>query len=61
MTETLSIFIASYFGVALGRIPGLMLDRTGIALLNICFRARARVGIPVTILSLIVLAGWIAV
>jgi hypothetical protein len=34
MTETVSIFIATYFGVALGRIPGLMLDRTGIALLG---------------------------
>ncbi len=30
----LIIFIITYFGVALGRIPGLMLDRTGIALLG---------------------------
>jgi Na+/H+ antiporter NhaD/arsenite permease-like protein len=28
------IFIITYLGVALGRIPGLMLDRTGIALLG---------------------------
>ncbi len=28
------IFIATYIGVALGRIPGLLLDRTGIALLG---------------------------
>jgi len=34
MTGTVSIFIATYIGVALGRIPGLMLDRTGIALLG---------------------------
>jgi Na+/H+ antiporter NhaD/arsenite permease-like protein len=34
MTQTLSIFIAAYLGVALGRIPGLMLDRTGIALMG---------------------------
>jgi Na+/H+ antiporter NhaD/arsenite permease-like protein len=34
MTATVVIFIAAYFGVALGRIPGLMLDRTGIALLG---------------------------
>jgi Na+/H+ antiporter NhaD/arsenite permease-like protein len=30
----LAIFIATYIGVALGRIPGLMLDRNGIALLG---------------------------
>jgi len=29
-----SIFIATYVGVALGGIPGLALDRTGIALLG---------------------------
>lgn len=34
MTGTVSLFIATYLGVALGRIPGLMLDRTGIALLG---------------------------
>jgi Na+/H+ antiporter NhaD/arsenite permease-like protein len=34
MTSALIIFIATYLGVALGRIPGLMLDRTGIALLG---------------------------
>jgi Na+/H+ antiporter NhaD/arsenite permease-like protein len=31
---TLIIFTISYIGVALGRIPGLMLDRTGIALIG---------------------------
>jgi Na+/H+ antiporter NhaD/arsenite permease-like protein len=31
---TIIIFIATYTGVALGRIPGLALDRTGIALLG---------------------------
>ena len=31
---TLIIFIITYLGVAIGRIPGLMLDRTGIALLG---------------------------
>ena len=30
----LVIFITTYLGVAIGRIPGLMLDRTGIALLG---------------------------
>lgn len=30
----LAIFIITYLGVAIGRIPGLMLDRTGIALLG---------------------------
>jgi len=30
----LVIFLVTYFGVALGRIPGLALDRTGIALLG---------------------------
>jgi di/tricarboxylate transporter len=33
MTSALIIFVATYLGVALGRIPGLMLDRTGIAFL----------------------------
>lgn len=31
---TIAIFLITYAGVALGRIPGLMLDRTGIALLG---------------------------
>src|SRR5512143_1084070 len=34
MSPTVFIFIMTYFGVALGRIPGLTLDRTGIALLG---------------------------
>lgn len=33
MTAAL-IFLLTYFGVAVGRIPGLMIDRTGIALLG---------------------------
>ena len=31
---TLLIFVVTYLAVALGRIPGLQLDRTGIALLG---------------------------
>ncbi len=34
VTTAAIIFIITYIGVALGRIPGLMLDRTGIALLG---------------------------
>jgi Na+/H+ antiporter NhaD/arsenite permease-like protein len=34
MSTTVLIFIATYIGVAIGRIPGLTLDRTGIALLG---------------------------
>jgi hypothetical protein len=34
MSATVFIFIATYIGVAIGRIPGLTLDRTGIALLG---------------------------
>jgi Na+/H+ antiporter NhaD/arsenite permease-like protein len=34
MPLTALIFLLTYLGVALGRIPGLMLDRTGIALLG---------------------------
>jgi Na+/H+ antiporter NhaD/arsenite permease-like protein len=34
MPLTVLIFLLTYLGVALGRIPGLMLDRTGIALLG---------------------------
>jgi Na+/H+ antiporter NhaD/arsenite permease-like protein len=33
-SPTVIIFLATYVGVALGRIPGLTLDRTGIALLG---------------------------
>jgi Na+/H+ antiporter NhaD/arsenite permease-like protein len=33
-SPTVIIFIVTYMGVALGRIPGLTLDRTGIALLG---------------------------
>ena len=32
--RVLTIFIATYIGVAIGRVPGLVLDRTGIALLG---------------------------
>lgn len=34
MLPTVAIFLATYCGVALGHIPGLTLDRTGIALLG---------------------------
>lgn len=34
MPQTVFIFLLTYLGVALGRIPGLKLDRTGIALLG---------------------------
>jgi Na+/H+ antiporter NhaD/arsenite permease-like protein len=34
MSIAVLIFLLSYLGVALGRLPGLMLDRTGIALLG---------------------------
>ena len=30
---TIAIFLLTYIGIALGRVPGLLLDRTGIALL----------------------------
>ncbi|MBN2468178.1 MAG: anion transporter [Deltaproteobacteria bacterium] len=32
--QAVTIFVLTYVGVALGRVPGLMLDRTGIALLG---------------------------
>ncbi|MEJ5358675.1 MAG: SLC13 family permease [Desulfobacterales bacterium] len=34
MTTSLGIFLAAYVGIALGHVPGLTLDRTGIALLG---------------------------
>jgi Na+/H+ antiporter NhaD/arsenite permease-like protein len=39
----LVVFVAVYIGMALGRWPGLMIDRTGIALLGaiILYAARA--------------------
>ncbi|MEJ5347928.1 MAG: hypothetical protein WHS46_04480 [Desulfosoma sp.] len=33
-TTVIGLFLIAYIGVALGRIPGLALDRTGIALLG---------------------------
>ncbi len=33
-TLTLIIFLATYTGIAIGEIPGLALDRTGIAILG---------------------------
>ena len=55
------IFLASYVGVALGRIPGLTLDRTGIALLGAIamIEVGTMPGIPVTLASFVVLAVWI--
>ena len=72
------IFLLTYIGVALGRVPGLMLDRTGIALLGaianlivieqakyfhvtIPFKDHARIGIPVTAASLLILFAWMYV
>lgn len=80
-TLAVVIFVLTYAGVAIGDIPGLKLDRTGIALLGaigsianlivieqakrygveITFAEHARIGIPVTLLSLAVLVGWIYV
>ena len=34
MLLTLTVFVAVYVGMALGRFPGLRIDRTGIALLG---------------------------
>ena len=33
-TAVLAIFVLTYFGIALGHVPGLKLNRTGIALLG---------------------------
>lgn len=68
------VFAVVYAGMFLGRLPGLALDRTGIALLganiividqaarlgvDIGWREHAHVGIPVTIVTLAVAALWL--
>ena len=66
---SLTIFLITYLGIALGKVPGLVIDRVGIALLGaieqasrmgvvISFRQHARVGVPVALMSLIVLVVW---
>ncbi len=70
----LLIFGLTYLGIALGRFPGTSLDRTGIALLGanliaveqagrfgvtISFLQYARLGVPVTLSSLVVLSAWL--
>jgi Na+/H+ antiporter NhaD/arsenite permease-like protein len=48
--------------ITIGRIANLIvIEQAAACGVNISFRAHARVGIPVTIVSLIVLAAWIAV
>ncbi|PYN87488.1 MAG: hypothetical protein DMD87_13865 [Candidatus Rokuibacteriota bacterium] len=42
-------FVASYVGLALGRVPGFRIDRTGVEY--------SRVGVPVTVVTL--LLGWL--
>jgi hypothetical protein len=42
MTITLTIFLAVYVGMALGRFPGLQIDRTGIALISRRFASAYR-------------------
>ena len=66
---SLAIFLITYLGIALGKVPGLVIDRVGITLLGaieqasrmgvvISFRQHARVGVPVALMSLIVLVVW---
>ncbi len=66
---SLAIFLITYLGIALGKVPGLVIDRVGIALLIvieqasrmgvvISFREHARVGLPVALMLLIVLVVW---
>jgi hypothetical protein len=70
----LAVFAVVYAGMFLGRLPGLALDRTGIALLganlivvdqagrlgiDIGWREHARVGVPVTLVTLAVAAFWL--
>jgi Na+/H+ antiporter NhaD/arsenite permease-like protein len=48
--------------ITIGSIANLIvIEQAAACGVNISFRAHARVGIPVTVVSLIVLAGWIAV
>jgi hypothetical protein len=69
----LVVFAFVYAGMILGGIPGLALDRTGPAVANIIvvdqaarlgvlisWREHARVGVPVTALTLAIAAAWLA-
>jgi uncharacterized protein (DUF983 family) len=64
-----AIFCLAYLGIALGKIPGLVIDRVGVAMLGaiamvvfgirVTFWEHAAVGIPVTLVSLLDLISWI--
>jgi hypothetical protein len=73
-TIALAAFLLTYLGLALGRIPGLRVDRTGVAIIGaaidlivveiargsrirIGFLEDCRVGVPLTLLTLLV--GWL--
>lgn len=59
------VFAATYLGMALGRVPGLKLDRTGIALMAAAVGVRlgfadfARAGVPMTLISMALAALWL--
>jgi hypothetical protein len=63
------IFVGSYLGLAIGRIPGLSIDRAGIALVGaglmavsgvaIGFWDYFRVGAPLTIITLAIGTLWL--
>lgn len=70
----LAIFVLVYLGMAFGRYPGLAIDRTGITLLGaiaivveqaarmgvrITWWEHAKVGIPVTALTLLIAGLWL--
>jgi hypothetical protein len=60
-TIALAVFAASYVGLGLGRVPGFRVDRTGVAIIGgalmVGFFEYCRVGIPLTVLTL--LLGWL--
>lgn len=66
----LGVFLLVYLGMILGRLPGLALDRTGVANIivvdqaarlgiHIGWREHARVGVPVTLATLALAALWL--
>jgi Na+/H+ antiporter NhaD/arsenite permease-like protein len=59
------IFCLAYLGIALGRIPGLAIDRVGVALIGAIAMVvtgvvslEAAAGVPVTLASLGILILW---
>lgn len=67
-TAAAFIFIATYLVLALGRLPGYRVDRTGIAIIGAAARKDGvvvgfgdymRVGLPLTLITVALVLAWL--